>query len=149
MRHTLAPGGGDPPGMRLDDCTTQRNLSADGRAQAVATGAMLRAAGVVAGDVAASAWCRCQETARLLGLGDVRHDVALDSWFRHTPAPGEVAALVALVASWRGPGTRILVTHQVNITRVTGVFPSSGEIVALQPRDGHFAVVGRIAPPAA
>lgn len=27
MRHAEAPGGGDPPGFRLDDCTTQRNLA--------------------------------------------------------------------------------------------------------------------------
>jgi hypothetical protein len=35
MRHTDAPGGaGDPPGFRVDDCATQRNLSAKGRADA-------------------------------------------------------------------------------------------------------------------
>lgn len=32
IRHAVTvPGSGDPPGMRLDDCRTQRNLSAEGR----------------------------------------------------------------------------------------------------------------------
>jgi phosphohistidine phosphatase SixA len=148
IRHALAPGGGDPPGFTLADCSTQRNLSAEGRAQARSIGAMLREGDVVAGDVASSAWCRCQETATLLGLGTVRHDPALDSWFRRSPAEAEVAALVRLIASWQGPGARILVTHQVNITRVSGVFPASGEIVVLRPEGERFALVGRIATPA-
>ena len=27
IRHSLAPGGGDPPGFNIDDCDTQRNLN--------------------------------------------------------------------------------------------------------------------------
>ena len=35
LRHAeTTPGAGDPPGFRLDDCSTQRNLSEAGRAQA-------------------------------------------------------------------------------------------------------------------
>jgi len=35
MRHAITePGTGDPLGFCADDCTTQRNLSAQGRAQA-------------------------------------------------------------------------------------------------------------------
>jgi len=47
MRHADAPGGaGDPPGFKLDDCSTQRNLSERGRADAVAMGAQTRANGI-------------------------------------------------------------------------------------------------------
>src|SRR5258705_11090262 len=47
MRHTDAPGGaGDPPGFRVDDCATQRNLSAKGRADAARIGARLRSEGI-------------------------------------------------------------------------------------------------------
>ena len=42
MRHALAPGGGDPSNHTIDDCTTQRNLSEAGRAQARAIGEALR-----------------------------------------------------------------------------------------------------------
>ena len=32
VRHAVTtPGAGDPPGMRLDDCRTQRNLTDQGR----------------------------------------------------------------------------------------------------------------------
>src|SRR5437763_3625581 len=70
MRHTDAPGGaGDPPGFRLDDCTTQRNLSAEGRADAKAIGNKLRSANVSFAKILSSPWCRCIETARLMDIG--------------------------------------------------------------------------------
>ena len=44
MRHADAPGGvGDPPGFRVDDCATQRNLSEKGRVDAEKIGARLKA----------------------------------------------------------------------------------------------------------
>lgn len=66
LRHALAPGTGDPPGFRIDNCSTQRNLDERGRAQARAIGAWLRSRGVTAMAVYSSQWCRCPETARLL-----------------------------------------------------------------------------------
>src|SRR3712207_523458 len=68
MRHARTePGTGDPPGFRHDDCSTQRNLDATGRAQARAIGERLRAERVPLGRVLTSRWCRCRETAELLG----------------------------------------------------------------------------------
>jgi broad specificity phosphatase PhoE len=65
LRHALTePGIGDPPGFRLDDCSTQRNLSAGGRAQARAAGETLRAREVKIDAVYSSAWCRCIDTAK-------------------------------------------------------------------------------------
>src|SRR5688500_16468822 len=71
LRHALAPGIGDPAEFRLDDCATQRNLSAAGRDQARAIGERLRAQGITQAEVYSSQWCRCLETARLLDLGAV------------------------------------------------------------------------------
>ena len=51
LRHANAPGGGDPPGMRLNDCTTQRNLDDAGRAQARRIGAMFRERAIEVGRV--------------------------------------------------------------------------------------------------
>lgn len=51
--------------FRLDDCTTQRNLSPAGRDQARRLGAAFRALAIPVGRVAASSYCRTQETARL------------------------------------------------------------------------------------
>ena len=71
MRHAIAPGVGDPAGFRLDDCTTQRKLSAQGRAQARAIGERFRANGIATAAVFSSQWCRCLDTARELALGEV------------------------------------------------------------------------------
>ena len=69
MRHTDAPGGaGDPPGFRVDDCATQRNLSAKGRADAASIGARLRSEGIAVERILSSPWCRCMDTATLLQL---------------------------------------------------------------------------------
>ena len=41
IRHALAPGSGDPPDFRIDDCSTQRNLDESGRSQARSIGTRL------------------------------------------------------------------------------------------------------------
>ena len=72
MRHADAPGGvGDPPGFRVDDCATQRNLSAKGRADAAKIGARLKSEGIAVEKILSSPWCRCIDTATLLKLGPV------------------------------------------------------------------------------
>ncbi len=43
MRHAIAPGTGDPAHFQIDDCETQRNLSAEGIAQAQEIGRALLA----------------------------------------------------------------------------------------------------------
>ena len=66
MRHAVTtPGVGDPDGMVLHDCRTQRNLSDEGRAHARQVGEAFRARGVPVAQVLSSPWCRCLETARL------------------------------------------------------------------------------------
>ena len=70
MRHADAPGGfGDPPGFRVDDCATQRNLSDKGRADAAKIGARLHREGIAFEKILSSPWCRCIDTAALLNLG--------------------------------------------------------------------------------
>jgi len=157
LRHAIAPGVGDPAAMRLGDCATQRNLDATGRTQATAIGAALRAAGVGAGGgagpvrVYSSQWCRALETAHLLGFGaPVELPSALNSFFEDRgQGPPATAALRAwLAAQPRGGTLTVLVTHQVNITALTGIVPASGEGVALRLLpDGDFALAGRLRPP--
>lgn len=148
VRHALAPGVGDPPGFLLDDCRTQRLLSAAGRAQAEALGRMFRQQGVRVAAVLSSRWCRCLETAHL-AFGRVEPFPALDSLFGEAAtAEARTAEVRERLRRWDGLGTLVLVTHQVNITALTGIYPASGEIIVLarQP-DGGFAPAGRIAAP--
>lgn len=137
MRHALAPGTGDPVDFDLADCSTQRNLSEVGRQQAAAIGQRLRAVGIDEAAVLSSQWCRCQDTARLLGLGEVSVMPALNSFFSDRGrSDGQTQALLSEMQAWvkeadalDEPTSRVLVTHQVNITALTGYWPRSGEML--------------------
>ncbi|MGF1640047.1 MAG: histidine phosphatase family protein [Rhodospirillales bacterium] len=147
IRHALAPGFGDPPHFTLGDCATQRNLSDQGRAQAQAIGARFRDHGIAEARVYTSEWCRCRETADLLGLGPPTALPALNSFFSR---PERRAAQTAALASWladRRDEDRplVLVTHQVNIGALTAVGTGSGEIVvARREADGRITVLGTL-----
>ena len=147
LRHARAPGFGDPPGFRLSDCATQRNLSEEGRAQARRLGEAFRAEGVPVGRVLSSGWCRAMETGRL-AFGDlVEREAALDSFFEdRAEGPRQTAAMAALVEGWRGrTDCLVCITHQVNVTALTGLVPAEGEIVVVAARGGRVAVLARVA----
>jgi phosphohistidine phosphatase SixA len=134
MRHANAPGVGDPAGMVLGDCSTQRNLDDRGRAQAKRLGERLRAAGLTAVPIYTSQWCRCRDTARLLDLGPVEDLPALNSFFEQ---PETKAARVKALRDFldrlpRDDGPVVFVTHQVTVTALTGYFPASGEGLVLK-----------------
>jgi len=150
IRHGNAPPGygGDPPGFRVDDCTTQRNLDDIGREQARALGEAFRKHGVRVDRVVSSPMCRCLETGRLMAVGSVETSWALLPDMG--PSPVRFLELKELVSSWRGPGTLVLVTHGLTVRPLTGFLPEQAETVVLQPtpespRGG--TLVGRIAPP--
>ena len=84
LRHAIAPGTGDPPDFAVGDCSTQRNLSQEGRAQAERIGDRFRDNGVEAARVVSSQWCRCLDTAELLGLGAVEELPLLNSFYQRT-----------------------------------------------------------------
>ncbi len=63
IRHAYAPGGGDPSNFDIKDCSTQRNLSNDGRKQAKKIGNFFKNNNIIIDKVYSSEWCRCQETA--------------------------------------------------------------------------------------
>ncbi len=145
LRHAIAPGGGDPSGFTLGDCSTQRNLDARGRDQARAIGAAMRDAGITVDRVLTSQWCRSAETARLLNMGEVREEPALNSFFAdRSTRDAQTAATRDLLAALPPEETAVLVSHQVNITALTGIYPRSGEVVVLRVgQDGEVVPVGR------
>ncbi|WP_181706785.1 histidine phosphatase family protein [Chthonobacter rhizosphaerae] len=145
MRHARAPGTGDPAGFRLGDCATQRNLDETGRAQASRIGRAIRQAGVEVTRVLTSGWCRARETAERLAVGPVEHEPALDSFFGNRGRSGlATEALEARLADL-GDEKAVLVTHQVNITALTGIFPASGELIVIsRTAAGEVKVLGRV-----
>lgn len=148
FRHANAPGVGDPEGLRLGDCATQRNLDDRGRAEARAIGAGFRARGIAVGRVLSSQWCRARDTAELAFPGQVTEAPAFNSFFESPDMKtAATTAALALLQGWSGPGALVVVTHQVNIAALTGISPRSGEGVIIRVRDGRIELLGRLPPP--
>ena len=133
MRHAYAPGVGDPPHYTLDRCEGQRLLNDEGKRQAVRNGEWLRQQGVQRATVLSSAWCRCTETATLLGFGGFKVEASLASFFDAPDrALSQTTALKELLATAlpnKGERALILVTHHVNIAEFTGENIGSGDMV--------------------
>jgi broad specificity phosphatase PhoE len=132
IRHTVTtPGAGDPPGMRLDDCATQRNLTDAGRAHARNIGQAFRSRGIPVEQVLSSPWCRCVETANL-AFGKAEVSEALSNLFgRPENRERQISQIQALTASRAAKGNLVLVTHGSTIQALTGVSPGTGEMVIL------------------
>jgi phosphohistidine phosphatase SixA len=147
FRHANAPGVGDPPGFKLGDCSTQRNLDDAGRAQARRIGEQFRQRGIQVGAVLSSQWCRARDTAELAFPGMARDDASFNSFFdERSNEPAQTARALATLARWRGPGVLVVTTHQVNISALTGATPVSGEGVVVAPARGGIEVLGRVRP---
>ena len=146
IRHTIAPGTGDPPEFSINDCKTQRNLSEKGRLQAKRLGDQFRKNGIGTAQIFSSQWCRCLETASLLKLGEVEELPILNSFYRQFEREEEqTKGLKSWILRQNFEQPTILITHQVNITALTGIFPASGELVAITaPENGKIQVRGTL-----
>jgi len=148
LRHALAPGTGDPANFDINDCSTQRNLNDTGRGQARAWKPFLADHGIAEARVFSSQWCRCMDTARGMNMGEVTEWPSLNSFFGNRgDGPAQTRKTIALVNQLEAGAPVILVSHQVNTTALTGVFPSSNEgvIVAL-PLSDDPRVLARVSP---
>lgn len=155
IRHAQTePGLGDPENFRLSDCSTQRNLSQDGRQQSVRLGQWFSSQGLQPQRVLSSQWCRCLETARLAfsSQAAVQPFPALNSFFQgHGDRQAqlrEARAHAAARLQRAERGFEVWVTHQVTISALTGVYLAMGELVVAMPDwSGQFRVLaqGRLA----
>ena len=134
MRHAQTePGVGDPSNFRIGDCSTQRNLSEAGREQSRRVATAFAREGIRIDDVRSSAWCRCVDTAEL-AFG--KHTVwnPINSFFGRSGAGDtQTREVMDALKGFKGPGNVALVTHQVNITALTGGFTSMGEMLLTRP----------------
>lgn len=137
MRHAQTePGVGDPPNFTLGDCGTQRNLSEAGREQARKVGAAFLRERVKVDQVRSSAWCRCVDTAMLAFKKNTVWP-PINSFFGTGEREAQTRAVLDAVQGWQAPRNLALVTHQVNITALTGQNPAMGEILLTRPaREG-------------
>ncbi len=133
MRHAQTdPGVGDPPNFKLGECSTQRNLSEAGREQARRVGAAFVRERVKLDQVRSSAWCRCVDTA-MLAFKQNTVWPPINSFFGAGGQDEQTRAVLAAVQGWQAPRNLMLVTHQVNVTALTGEFLAMGEVFVTRP----------------
>ncbi len=145
FRHALAPGTGDPANFTLGDCSTQRNLNDQGRADSRAIGQAFRDKGIKVGGILTSQWCRCVETAELAFPGQVEEEPVFNSFFQNRSAgPEQTRAGQGILEQWSGDGALVVITHQVNITALTDIFPQPGEGIVVEIANGEIDVIGRL-----
>jgi len=146
IRHAITtPGVGDPPGMRLAECSTQRNLTDEGRAHARRVGEAFRTRKIPVDRVMSSPWCRCLETARL-AFGPPEVWTALSNLFdRPQHRVEQVAQMQTFIGGLRRSGNVVLVSHGSTISALTGINPDPAEMVVVTPQGGtRFTVAGRL-----
>jgi broad specificity phosphatase PhoE len=149
MRHGLTfPETSEPPGARVEDCSTQRNLGDPGREEARRVGAAFRAHGIPVGKVLSSRWCRCLETARLaFGKVEPWRDLEFAGWDDTPEKRRRDHALRSVLGKRPEQGNTVLVSHGFVIGPLVDATPRTAEFFVLAPQpNGTFRVVGHLAP---
>ena len=136
IRHTMAPGYGDPQNFDLNDCSTQRNLDYEGKSQAVQIGRRIKKERIKFVKVYSSQWCRCVETAQLLDIGEITIEPGLNSFFQGFVSKEKtISKLKIILDSLEHSNELVLmVTHQVTIAALTGISVKSGGAVAFNTK---------------
>tara|TARA_S200000501_G_C20456763_1_gene583345 strand:- start:52 stop:609 length:558 start_codon:yes stop_codon:yes gene_type:complete len=143
IRHAYAPGNGDPINFNLHDCSTQRNLSVEGKKQAQHIGDFFRENKIEIDKVISSEWCRCKETAEI-AFKDFSTNSFLNSFYSSRYAKNkdrQVSQLNYYIKKSKNKKNLIFVTHYVLISEVLDYSPLSGEIVV---SDKNFNIVGSL-----
>ena len=143
IRHAYAPGSGDPDNFNLNDCSTQRNLSKEGRKQAKYIGEFFKNKKIKVDKVLSSEWCRCKETA-VIAFSDYKTESFLNSFFSDKFRKNkdlQIKNLKSYIDKWDKKKNLILITHYVVILEILDYAPSSGEIVI---SDMNFKLIGSI-----
>ncbi|MFO1324034.1 MAG: histidine phosphatase family protein [Burkholderiales bacterium] len=148
LRHTSTDFGENDERMTgYDDCTTQRNLTDKGRAEARAIGAAVRALRIPIGDVLASPYCRTMETGRLV-FGRATASPAVRGGPARPESPDRYADLRALLRTPPPPGVNVAIASHGNpFVAVAGPpYLMEGEMAVIEPGrgDGGFVIVARI-----
>tara|TARA_A100000164_G_C21705515_1_gene675637 strand:- start:38 stop:616 length:579 start_codon:yes stop_codon:yes gene_type:complete len=144
IRHASAPGGGDPDGFKINDCSTQRNLDKIGIQQSINIGKLFKKKSIPIDKVLSSQWCRCKDTAKY-AFSNYEEFSGLNSTFQAPFDKNEekqIRQIKEYVKRWEGGGKNlILVTHYSIISKITNATPSSGEIIIT---DKNFNILERI-----
>ena len=139
-------------GVDLKRCDTQRNLNDNGREQAKLIGAQFRKLKIPVGEVLASEFCRCRETADL-AFGRHTIEPLLTGVGRSAEAAPRreqaTAALKKMLGAKPAPGTNtVLVSHGYNLWDAEGFHLGTQGEAAIYKPDGKvgYVLVARLLP---
>jgi phosphohistidine phosphatase SixA len=142
----------DVADSELADCALQRNLSDAGQAQTRAIGAAFTTLQIPIGEVDASPYCRCLDTARNI-FGKAAESKALHFaiHLRHLDRVRVTQELLDRLATRPSAGTNTaMVSHTANLQEAVGIWPKpEGVAHIFKPlSDGTFSYVGVMQPEA-
>ncbi len=143
IRHSLAPGNGDPQNINLNNCKTQRNLSTEGINQSKKIGNFFKKNNIKLGEVLSSEWCRCKDTA-FYAFSNYRTFDALNSFYDpkfYKNKKKQIKDLKKFIKNWDSKSNLVLVTHYVVISEILSLGANSGEIIVTNK---DFKTLGRI-----
>ncbi len=136
IRHSLAPGNGDPENFNIKDCSTQRNLNIKGIDQSKIIGNFFKKNKIKIEKVLTSEWCRCKDTARY-AFKKFETFSALNSFYSekfYKNKTKQVKELKKFLKNWDGKNNIVLITHYVVISEILSLGVSSGEIVIVDKK---------------
>ena len=131
IRHALAPGNGDPNNFDIKDCSTQRNLNDEGRAQSKRIRNFFEKNNIKIDKVLSSEWCRCKDTAKI-AFGKFETFSALNSFYETRFSKNKSKQMKDLreyISKWESDSNLIIVTHYVVILDILDRGTSSGEMI--------------------
>ena len=142
IRHSYAPGNGDPANFKLNDCSTQRNLNSEGISQSKKIGQFFHKNRIQIDKVLSSEWCRCKDTAKLAFNKYSTFD-GLNSFYDprfEENKDKQIQDLKNYILNWNSKKNLVLITHFVVISEILKVSANSGEIIIA---DKEFNIIAR------
>ena len=140
--------------FNLNDCSSQRNLTEEGRAQAAMIGEGYRVLKIPIAKVLTSPFCRCVDTAALaFGAYEVNQDLAHIAYSEDKEGKKRTAYLRSKMREFLGtvppPGENIvLVGHSPNLIPIIDIrsLPEGNTVVFKPDGKGSFELAGMILP---
>ena len=143
IRHSLAPGNGDPDNIDLKKCDTQRNLNQEGIEQSKKIGKLFKENNIKIEKVLSSEWCRCKDTAKY-AFQQYQTFKGLNSFYQekfYKYKDKQIKNLKKFILEWNSEKNLVLVTHFVVISEIFNVGVSSGEMIV---SDKNYKIYGNI-----
>jgi len=140
------------PYMFLDDCSTQRNLNTQGKAEAEAIGAGFVANDILIGEVIVSEYCRTKDTAIIAygGYDVVDSNLNLLPFENYTKEQLDAYhdKISPILSQGVERGNKVIVGHDDPFEGATNIRPNPpGTAYVLKPNNGDsFEIIARLEP---